>query len=305
MEEIERKFDSQNVCHRGIIKYNSNVASMELGASTVSGINPQILLNGDTKSYKSNSYATNSTTYCESGFIKVQLKTVYKINLIKLLLFDKSINDNFKYWIDVSVDSENWQTVIDYRNYECRSWQFLYFKSSFVKFIRIHTVSNLFLVSLEAILIKESPDTIISTSYIGTKPSLHAWLIKGTYSPSDYNICVIKPNETDFNNGFVHHGLGVTPGFILMELSQPYSISSLRIRLYDGDDRAYQFYIETSVDNSKWEMAVDKRDEFLKSWQNFTFTERQTIYIKICGVKTTAPGSCDFRCTYFECPSQI
>lgn len=70
---------------------------------------------------------------------------------------------------------------------------------------------------------------------------------------------------------------------IIVQLSQPYYIGSLRLLLWDRDDRTYSFYVETSVNQSDWEMAVDKRDEHLQSWQTLTFTPRPTVFLKIVG----------------------
>ncbi|CAF1670742.1 unnamed protein product, partial [Didymodactylos carnosus] len=55
------------------------------------------------------------------------------------------------------------------------------------------------------------------------------------------------------------HQLG--SGGIVVQLSQPYVVSSMRILLWDVDNRSYGYYIETSTDNTNWSMIVDKRNE--------------------------------------------
>lgn len=65
-------------------------------------------------------------------------------------------------------------------------------------------------------------------------------------------------------------------------------ISSLRFRLWDQDDRIYKYYIETSIDKKDWEMAVDRRNQDCKSWQNVTFNERPTAFIKLTGTYNSA-----------------
>lgn len=60
-------------------------------------------------------------------------------------------------------------------------------------------------------------------------------------------------------------------------------ISSLRVRLWDQDGRFYKYFIETSTNKKDWEMAVDRRNQECKSWQNATFSERPTVFIKITG----------------------
>lgn len=74
-------------------------------------------------------------------------------------------------------------------------------------------------------------------------------------------------------------------GRILLQLNQPYKIKSIRMLL--GNDQnylnKYSFYIETSLDKEKWQMAIDKRDESLSGWQKFEFEERPVSFIKIIG----------------------
>lgn len=79
-------------------------------------------------------------------------------------------------------------------------------------------------------------------------------------------------------------------------------IGSMRLLLWDCDDRSYSFYIETSTNQKDWEMVVDKRKEYLRSWQSFTFNARPIVFIKIVGTFNTANEI--FHCVHFECPSQ-
>lgn len=76
--------------------------------------------------------------------------------------------------------------------------------------------------------------------------------------------------------------------FYMNYLGQPYIIGSLRLLLWDCDSRTYSFYIETSVNQKDWEIAVDKREEQLRSWQQFTFTPRAVVFFKIVGTYNTA-----------------
>lgn len=86
-------------------------------------------------------------------------------------------------------------------------------------------------------------------------------------------------------------------GSIVVQLSQPYYIGSLRLLLWDKDQRTYSFYIETSINNSDWEIIVDKRNEHLRSWQQFTFEPRAISFIKIVGTHNTANN---WVCLFFS-----
>lgn len=48
----------------------------------------------------------------------------------------------YSYYIEVSLDQESWEKVIDYRRYLCRSWQYLYFPSRAVQYIKIVGTNN-------------------------------------------------------------------------------------------------------------------------------------------------------------------
>ncbi|VEN50262.1 unnamed protein product, partial [Callosobruchus maculatus] len=84
-------------------------------------------------------------------------------------------------------------------------------------------------------------------------------------------------------------------------VGQPYIISSLRLLLWDCDDRSYSYYIESSTNVWEWEMVVDKTREDCKSWQVIRFPPRPVVFIRIVGTHNTANEV--FHCVHFECPS--
>ena len=66
----------------------------------------------------------------------------------------------YSYYIDVSMDQNDWVRVIDHTKFSCRSWQDLYFPPRVVRFIRVvgthNTVNKVFhLVALEAYFTKK------------------------------------------------------------------------------------------------------------------------------------------------------
>lgn len=69
---------------------------------------------------------------------------------------------------------------------------------------------------------------------------------------------------------------------------QPYIISSLRLLLWDCDDRSYSYYIESSINIWEWEMVVDNTRENCKSWQVIRFPPRPVVFIRIVGTHNTA-----------------
>jgi BTB/POZ domain-containing protein 9 len=71
-------------------------------------------------------------------------------------------------------------------------------------------------------------------------------------------------------------------------LAQPYMISSMKLRLWDGDGRSYRYFIETSVDKSNWKIVADRRNEDCKSCQTLQFNQSPVVYIRITGTHNTA-----------------
>lgn len=66
----------------------------------------------------------------------------------------------------------------------------------------------------------------------------------------------------DWDSGYTCHQLG--SGAIVVQLPQPYAIDSIRLLLWDCDDRSYSYYIETSVDQQNWRLVADKTKEACK-----------------------------------------
>ena len=60
-----------------------------------------------------------------------------------------------------------------------------------------------------------------------------------------------------FSLGYTCHQIG--SGGIVIQLTQPYIVSSMRLLLWDCDNRSYSYYIETSYDNLTWSKVVDRQ----------------------------------------------
>ena len=70
--------------------------------------------------------------------------------------------------------------------------------------------------------------------------------------------------EYDWEQGYTCHQLGV--GAIVVQLAQPYILSSMRLLLWDCDDRSYAFDVSVSTDRKNWELVI-RKDELCRSWQ--------------------------------------
>lgn len=52
------------------------------------------------------------------------------------------VRRSYAYFVEVSVDQQDWVRVVDHSNYFCRSWQNLYFEARVVQYIKIVGTSN-------------------------------------------------------------------------------------------------------------------------------------------------------------------
>lgn len=244
-----------------------------------------------------------------------------------MLLWDQNWR-SYSYYVEVSLDQVQWERIIDYRAYYCRSWQYLHFAPRAARFIRLTGTRNtdnqyFCVVMLEAMYKTIQPqlvNDIIKPTFNVAKIELGAKVVRG-----DRVILNGDFNRYDIHSGFASHGVSRNtanhPGNnesgdsdtdheegpddydrhlhhhrlhnanptnnFLIQLNQPYVIDSFRMLLMDRDSRAFSFFIETSVDDTNWEIVVDQRDKRLKSWQQFTFEPRPVAFIRITGTHCT------------------
>lgn len=267
MDAINEKTTSKQLPYRGALWPEENIATVKFDSKTIQGDLRSSLLDGDSVSYdsergftchdipdvlhaggssaSSNSGAggstnTATTTSSDRGIV-VELGTISIINHIKLLLWDRD-SRSYSYYVEVCVSPPSWDCVVDYQPYLCRSWQHLYFAPRAVKYIRIvgtHNTSNkvFHAVSLEAMFTATVPalkqDVIVPVQNVATV-EMSASVIEGV-SRSRNVLLNGDVKNYDWDSGYTCHQLG--SGVILIQLGQPYVISSMRMLLWDLDDR--------------------------------------------------------------------
>ncbi|RWS10709.1 BTB/POZ domain-containing protein 9-like protein [Dinothrombium tinctorium] len=310
LDAIAAKNESRDtdLKYRGCLIPEENVATPRHGAQVLTGEMKSALLDGDDQNYDSEKgYTRHHIDGGNDQGILIKLGTQSIINHIRLLLWDKDTR-SYSYYIEVSMDQNDWVRVIDYSQYLCRSWQYLYFPSRVVKYIRVvgthNSVNRVFhLVSFQCM-------------YTNKPFKLDRGVIVPTHNVASmkYSACVIEGvsrsrnalingdwKNYDWDTGYTCHQLG--SGAIVVQLAQPYMIDSMRLLLWDIDSRTYSYYIEVSTDQQTWKMVVDKRNESCRSWQLIRFPRRPVVFIRIVGTFNTANEV--FHCVHFECPSQI
>lgn len=308
LDAIAEKTASTQLPYRGALWPEENVACNKFNSKTIQGELRSALLDGDTISYDmEKGYTRHSISdNGDSQGIIVELGKMFIINHIRVLLWDRDTR-SYSYYVEVSVNQSSWERVVDHTDYYCRSWQYLYFPSRAVRYIRLvgthNTVNKVFhVVALEAFFTEKIipvVNGILAPSFNVATVDKSATVVEGVSRTRNVLLNGDVKNY-DWDSGYTCHQLG--SGVILVQLGQPYWINSLRLLLWDCDDRSYSFYIETSTNLKQWDMVVDKRSELLKSWQHFTFDPKVVVYIKIVGTHNTANEI--FHCVHFECPSQ-
>ncbi|XP_018422888.1 PREDICTED: BTB/POZ domain-containing protein 9 [Nanorana parkeri] len=293
--------------YRGMLIPEENIATMKFGAQVVKGELKSALLDGDTQNYDLDHGFSRHPIEddCRSG-LQVKLGQPSIINHVRLLLWDRD-SRSYSYYIEVSMDELDWIRVVDHSLFFCRSWQKLYFPARVCRYIRIvgthNTVNKVFhLVAFECMFTHKSftleKGLMVPTENVATTTE-SASVIEGV-SRSRNALLNGDTKNYDWDSGYTCHQLN--SGAIVVQLAQPYMIGSIRLLLWDCDDRSYSYYVEVSPNQQQWTMVADRTKVPCRSWQTITFDRQPTCFIRIVGTHNTANEV--FHCVHFECPAQ-
>lgn len=294
--------------YRGSLIPETNVATQRYGAQVIRGEMKNSLLDGDSQNYDLDRGFTRHPIDDNFGQgVVVKLASPYIINCIKLLLWDRDMR-SYSYYLEVSMDDKDYERVVDHSRYLCRSWQTLYFQPRVVRYVRVvgthNTVNRVFhLVSFDCLFINKpfvlEQGLVVPSENVATIGA-GACVIEGV-SRSRNALINGDTRHYDWDSGYTCHQLG--SGAIIVQLAQPYIIDSMRLLLWDCDDRSYSYYVEVSTDQKSWYLLADKRKEQCKSWQVINFEKRPVTFVKIVGTHNTANEV--FHCVHFECPAEM
>jgi len=308
LDAIQSRTESKDseLRYRGYKMLEENVALPKHGASVLVGEVKTALLDGDSKNYDmERGFSRHPIEEGGEKGIVVKLGMPCIINRINMLLWDRD-QRSYCYYIDVSMDQKDWIRVVDHSKYLCRSWQYLYFDARVVRYIRVvgthNTVNKVFhVVTLEALCSEQvervelgvvSPTTNVATL------DRSALVIEGVCRSRNALLNGDTSNY-DWDTGYTCHQLG--SGAIVVQLGQPYALESMRLLLWDCDQRSYSYYIEVSTNQRDWEVVCDRTRERCKSWQMVRFTKRPVVFIRIVGTHNTENEV--FHCVHFEAPA--
>ncbi|XP_052007702.1 BTB/POZ domain-containing protein 9 [Xyrauchen texanus] len=311
LDAIQTRSESRDMDlnYRGMLIPEENIATMKHGAVVMKGELKSALLDGDTQNYDLDHGFTRHPIEDEgrTSGIQVRLGQPFIINHMRLLLWDKD-SRSYSYYIEVSMDELDWVRVVDHSKFLCRSWQHLYFSARVCRFIRVvgthNTVNKVFhLVALEC-MFTQRPFTLekgllVPTENVATVQAC-ASVIEGV-SRSRNALLNGDTSHYDWDSGYTCHQLG--SGAIVVQLAQPYVLGSMRLLLWDCDDRSYSYYVELSTNQQHWVRVVDHTEVACRSWQTLVFDRQPASFIRIVGTHNTANEV--FHCVHFECPAQV
>ncbi|XP_018494802.1 BTB/POZ domain-containing protein 9 [Galendromus occidentalis] len=309
LDAIQKKTESRDIDlnYRGLLVRDENIATASHGACVITGSPSHDLL--EPKMSRSYDIDRGFTRHCiedEKG-ITIELGQPSIINHISFRLWDKDPR-TYSYYVELSMNLEDWFRVIDHSTYPCRSLQRLYFEDRVVRYVRVvgthNAANNLFhLVTFEA-MYTEMPFKLSQGNYVPEENvasvEREACVIEGV-SRSRHTLINGNFTDYDWDSGYTCHQVGA--GSIVVQLPQPFMVDSIRMLLWDCDSRSYSYYIETSLDLREWTRVADRSAEHCRSWQILTFKPLPVVFIRIVGTANTANEV--FHCVHFECPAQV
>jgi len=308
LDAIQSRTESKDtdLRYRGYKIPEDNVALPRHGATVLVGEVKTALLDGDSKNYDmERGFSRHPIDETGDKGIVVKLGMPCIINRVNMLLWDRD-QRAYSYYIEVSMDQKDWVRVVDHSKYHCRSWQFLYFPARVVRFLRIvgthNTVNKVFhVVTLEALFTDHVQNLdlglIVPQANVATLD--HSALVIEGVCRSRNALLNGDTSNYDWDSGYTCHQLG--SGAIMVQLGQPYALSTMRMLLWDCDDRSYSYYIEVSTNQREWEVVYDRTRDACRSWQLISFKRRPVVFIRIVGTHNTANEV--FHCVHFEAPA--
>lgn len=84
--------------------------------------------------------------------------------------------------------------------------------------------------------------------------------------------------------GFQRYASSPWPCEWIIELPRAYPLTTVRLLLWDGNDRYYRYVLEASADGMHYEVLADRSTGKWRSWQTITFTPRPVKFLKVKGL---------------------
>ncbi|THD27761.1 BTB/POZ domain-containing protein 9 [Fasciola hepatica] len=226
------------------------------------------------------------------------------VNTIRMQLWDREVRC-YSYYVEVSLDLVTWHRIVDYRSYPCRSWQTLHFPARVIHYIRVtgtrNTANRTFhLITFRCFYTEsvcEQVDGFLIPTHNVASVNHGATVLEGV-SRNRNSLIDGNARMYDWNSGYTCHQLG--NGAIVVQLAQPFLLRSMRLLLWDLDDRTYSYSVHVSTNREDWRLVHDATRERCRSWQIITFPLQLVTFIRVVGSHNTANEV--FHLVHLECP---
>lgn len=230
-------------------------------------------------------------------------------------------------------DGIRWHEVIDNSTIWCNSWHWFFIEEIKVKKIQVLVTGfrtkltapySFKLLRFEAKYILKKlffqycsfEDPMIARSLLTPTHNAIEYPIKNFKYPfgnpqiAEYTYCMSKASVHDKESKYYYHTIGVANEYLEFYLCQTCFIDSLRFRLWDLDERKYDYevkikYKEGVGDDDCWQTLASFEDA--SSWQYFSFQMIPIRFIRLIGLKISGAKDNDkeFAVIDFQCPSQL
>lgn len=315
--EIQRK---QDVKSRGSLVIDKNVASLEFNVKVLKGRRRNKMINFCSRWYTRGSNCTcHSIQSSGESQIMIALSERFIINHIVLVLFDIG-KYSFNYKIEVSIDKKDWKLIIDHKNYLCRSYQYLFFSSQCVQYIRIVGTKSLLIndgssfAEFEVLHFECMYCTIpieIENNFVVPKVNVFDLQLKEIRISErkylDISSCypkkvgidgkVISNNLIPFERGSI---CWFSENCVNFQLSQPFLIDSIAFKFNETLlTNTFSYYVEISIDYENWKIVQNmKHIEKNAKKEIIKFAKQPIVFIRIGSPTSLMPT----HLKSFECP---
>jgi Mg-chelatase subunit ChlD len=249
-----------------------NVAAASRGGFVRGGLNPHRLIDGQSEDFFRFSVAEPDNP------LVLSLIQAYMIDRLRLRLPD--VDPPFQYLIEASLDGQSWWTAADRRGGAHRGWQELALEGRPLRYLRLtparsdDSISRSLRVTEIEAFTSDSPATNVA------RDNQRAIARGGQYPE--------RALDGAIDNPYNYASIQNQP--ILVRLLQPYRLLEVRLRLWDGDARAYRYLLEGSRDGETWQVLADRRDGEHRGWQIIALDEPALQLLRLSGVAAAAEG---------------
>ncbi|XP_054154403.1 BTB/POZ domain-containing protein 9-like [Oppia nitens] len=322
---------------RGFVCLNQNVATNQMNVKVTKGRYRYKMINETNRLYYRRSATSHTIRYSGGSgekSIEVELSKVFFINHIVLVLFDVGMQ-GFSYFIEVSINRKTWHTIVDYKQYLCRSYQYLFFKCQPIKYIRISGTKSMDMTTkiqnttfdvlhFECMYSTVCPQLVAKIEHNIIKPINKVICdIDNSVKNHDRKILIVnqkyEKTETLKDKEYRHivfpfyrgSAYCYTNNSLVIHLTQPFVINWMSFEFKNNWCHfvsavfSENFIIQTSCDYENWQ-TINIKEIFINEMRRIVyFIEEQTfVFVRLFAINplniSSLPELDTYKCAYLS-----